>query len=128
MDSLVNKKTLTVAVYMMKTFTTISDLDQTSNDWSAFCEVAQSVIIVLNADPKQQKVGAFKMASFGVATPPIFGTDHNICAKQSYYATQGLRIAGTMAVPTYNVAHDVQRQVRPFSDALNVLTPFRPRS
>lgn len=109
--STVTKKAFAVAVYMMKTFTTLSDLELTSNDWNTFCEPAQSVSIVLDADPKEQRVGAFKMASLGVATPPIFGTDPNICAKQSYYASKGLRIAGTTAVPTYNIAHDVHRQV-----------------
>ncbi|KAF8125215.1 hypothetical protein K438DRAFT_1648841, partial [Mycena galopus ATCC 62051] len=55
------------------------------------------------------KLGAFKMASFGVATPTIFGTNPNVCAKQSYYATQGLVIAGSPDPPVIrNIAHDAK--------------------
>ncbi|KAJ7318338.1 hypothetical protein DFH08DRAFT_971406 [Mycena albidolilacea] len=52
------------------------------------------------------------MATYGVATPPVFGLDANVCAKQSYYESKGLQIAGTNNVAIHNVAHDVGRQAK----------------
>ncbi len=98
----------------MKTFGSLKDLRAlVSSDWRTLCDDAISATIILTTDAKTQKVGAFKMSSFGTVSPAIFGTfNHNICAKQSYYATQGLQIAGTNRVATQNIAHDFQRQVR----------------
>ncbi|KAJ7455487.1 hypothetical protein FB451DRAFT_1048909 [Mycena latifolia] len=37
-------------------------------------------------------VGAFKMAVFGVASPPVFKGSAVVCVKQTYYASKGLQI------------------------------------
>ncbi|KAF7358149.1 hypothetical protein MVEN_00863000 [Mycena venus] len=122
LGSLFAMKMITAAVYPMKPLNTLLDLASTDSHWKTYCGNASSVSIMLTTDPKEQKVGAFKMASFGVATPPIFGNDPNVCAKQSYYESKGLRIAGTDAVPIQNVAHDVGRQAKVLTMELRCLT------
>ncbi|KAJ7805704.1 hypothetical protein B0H14DRAFT_2611057 [Mycena olivaceomarginata] len=114
------KKALNAVVYPMKDMTSLSDLD--SGEWSDYCEKGRSVSIVLSTDPKEQKVGSFKMATYGVATPPVFGLDANVCAKQSYYESKGLQIAGTNNVTVHNVAHDVGRQAKVLTMELQCLS------
>lgn len=107
----VKSKVVTASVYVMRKFSKLADLNHTSSDWRTFCGDSQLVTIVLDLDPRSQMVGAFKMASLGVATPSIFGADPNVCAKQSYYASKGLKIAGSSVTAAHNIAHDAQRQV-----------------
>ncbi|KAJ7648410.1 hypothetical protein B0H17DRAFT_1148089 [Mycena rosella] len=92
MSPLFKTKLSTCMVFPMKAFKKMSDLDATTSDWNTFCLMPGSLVsIVVDTNPAHQMVGAFKMAVFGVASPPIF-EKAEIWVKQTYYVSHGLQI------------------------------------
>ncbi|KAJ7645771.1 hypothetical protein B0H17DRAFT_1148314 [Mycena rosella] len=113
LKALFKTKVFQAVIYPMKKFTKIADLQPTTNDWRTFCDDPRTATLTLDTDPKNQMTGAFKMAILGESNPALFDDPSNfdVCVKQTFYATKGLKIAGSSGpTPTYNIAHDAQYQ------------------
>ena len=87
-------------------------------DWNRPIEV------VIHLNPRTQKFGGVKMATFGKSAIPLFGGDNvNICAKQVYATKRKdvMNAAGKMVTLEQKVPVDRASQLKQLMDEINCL-------